>query len=299
MTFRDGGKSAQDAAANAPARETPGYFAELYARSDAAKFSVSFEEFGRILNEVGARYLPADAGVKEISDLLRSLRLDDLALARACAAGNTAAWECFLGRYRQKLYSAARAIAREEEAARELADSLYTDLYGTRENEDGSRISKLASYTGRGSLEGWLRTVLAQEYVNRYRRERRLVSLDEKTAAQPGDPAAPQADQRLEQSIDEALAALSGEERFILSSWFLDGRTLAEIARMCGVHESTISRRAERITAALRKRIVRGLRDRGMSARQAEEALDADVRDLSVDVGGRLRAGTAGARSHD
>jgi RNA polymerase sigma-70 factor, ECF subfamily len=139
--------------------------------------------------------------------------------------------------------------------------------------------------------------VLAQEYVNRYRRERRLVSLDERIAAQPGDDGAPHADPRLEQSIDQALAALSGEERFILSSWFLDGRTLAEIARMCGVHESTISRRAERITAALRKRIVRGLRDRGMSARQAQEALDADVRDLSVDVRGRLKTGTVGARS--
>ncbi len=293
MTFPGGASSERSEVG-----DTPRYFADLYDRSGARQYRVSFEQFVRILDEVTVRCLP-DAGLNEISDFLHSLRLDDLALARACAEGNTAAWECFLGRYRQRLYSAALAISREEEAARELADSLYTDLYGTRENEDGRRVSKLASYTGRGSLEGWLRTVLAQEYVNRYRRERRLVSLDEKIAAQPSGDAAAQADPRLEQSIDEALAALSGEERFILSSWFLDGRTLAEIARMCGVHESTISRRAERITAALRKRIVRGLRDRGMSARQAEEALDADVRDLSVDVRGRLKAGTVGARSDD
>ena len=73
-----------------------------------------------------------------------------------------------------------RYIAKESSAARELADSLYADLYGTT-TRDGQRISKLASYTGRGSLEGWLRTVMAQEFVNRFRRQRRLVSLDEES----------------------------------------------------------------------------------------------------------------------
>ena len=109
-----------------------------------------------------------------------SLRVDELALARACAAGNNSAWEIFLTRYREKLYLSALRIAREDSAARELADTLYADLYGTI-TRDGQRVSKLASYSGRGSLEGWLRTVLAQEYVNRYRRTKRLVSLDEES----------------------------------------------------------------------------------------------------------------------
>jgi RNA polymerase sigma-70 factor (ECF subfamily) len=272
-------------------------FADLYTRSGAARFSLSFADFADILREIAARYLPSDARADEIADLLQSLRLDDLALARACAAGNEAAWECFLERYRHKLHRAARAIAHDEETARELADSLYTDLYGTRENEDGRRVSKLASYTGRGSLDGWLRTVLAQEYVNRCRRERRMVELDEQRTAQSAASVAAHIDPRLEHATDQALESLSGEERFILVRWFLDGRTLAEVARIFGVHESTVSRRVDKITAALRKRIVRGLRERGMSARQAEEALDADVRDLAVDVRGRL--GAVGAKSND
>jgi RNA polymerase sigma-70 factor (ECF subfamily) len=92
----------------------------------------------------------------------------------------------------------------------------------------------------------------------------------------------------VEAATDEALAELSAEERFILAAYFLDGRTLAEVARMLRVHESTISRKVEKITAALRKRIRNGLTARGMSKRQAEEALDADVRDLRVDVRARL-----------
>ncbi len=83
-------------------------------------------------------------------------------------------------RFREKLYDIARQITREDSAGRELADSVYTDLYGTKTRE-GERVSKLSSYRGRGSLEGWLRTVLAQEYVNTYRKQRRLVSLDEES----------------------------------------------------------------------------------------------------------------------
>lgn len=265
---------------------------ELHRRSRAACFAISRENLGAWLDEIAAKYLPAEATASDCRELLSSLKLEDLVLARACAAGNEAAWEAFLLRFREKLYDAARAIAREESLARELADSLYADLYGTSCRE-GQRISKLSSYMGRGSLEGWMRTVLAQAYVDRYRRERRLVSLEEEdeagvqfAAQQKAESPAP--DPRLEAAADEALAVVASDDRFILAAYFLDGRTLAEIARMLHVHESTISRRLDKVTASLRKHIRGGLVKRGMSHRQAEEALEADVRDLQVNVRARL-----------
>jgi RNA polymerase sigma-70 factor, ECF subfamily len=275
----------------ADVRQHSPYFADLYSRSCGEKYGLSFDEFAAILEEVSTQYLPPDAPTDEVAQLHQSLRLEELALARACAKGCEAAWECFLNRYRQKLYDAAGAIAKEESAARELADSLYTELFGTRQSADGLRISKLASYTGRGSLEGWLRTVLAQDYVNRYRSQRRLVPFDDKmqVGQQYQAGAEVPADPRLEAAVDAAPVELPAEERLILASYYLDGRTLAEIARMLGVHESTISRRVEKITASLRKRIVRGLRDRGMDARAAQEALEADVRDIALDVRARLQ----------
>lgn len=279
-------------------RLTDALSADLYSKAGAERFGLTRQEFCGILEEVSTKYLPADAGEAEALDLYRSLRVEELALARACATGNDAAWDVFLVRYREKLYDAARAIAPNESAGRELADSLYADLFGT-ETRDGKRVSKLNYYAGRGSLDGWLRMVLAQEYVNRFRSQRRLVSLEEQaeagvqfrapdSAAMPEGSTAP--DPRLEAATDQALAALPAEDRFILASYYLDGRTLAETARMLGVHESTISRRLERITKSLSKAIVRGLLSRGMSRRQAEEALDADVRDLSLDVQKRLKA---------
>lgn len=261
--------------------------AELHLKSGGEKLGLTLETFTEILCEIGEKHGNCGSD-QELRTLFLSLRIDELALARACAAGHNSAWEVFLTRFREKLYQSALRIAREDSAARELADTLYADLYGTN-LRDGQRVSKLASYTGRGSLEGWLRTVLAQEYVNRYRRTKRLVSLEEESedgmqfpSSEP-ESSAP-ADPRLAQATDEALALLPAVDRTILAAYFLDGRTLAEIARMLRVHESTISRKVDKLAKSLRKQILASLTRRGMSRRQAEEALEADVRDLQIDI---------------
>jgi len=191
-------------------------------------------------------------------------------------------------RFREKLYDVARQITREDSSGRELADCIYADLYGTKVR-DQERVSKLGFYNGRGSLDGWLRTVLAQEYVNTYRKQRRLVSLDEESEegvqfAAPERNEAPTADPALTRATDEALRNLSSEERLVLSSYFLDNRTLADIARTLHVHESTISRKVEKLTRILRKQILKNLIKLGLSRRQAEEALSTDVRDLALDI---------------
>ena len=261
---------------------------ELHSAGGCEKFGLTLDSFAVILCDVAAKYLPPSASHAEARTFLLTLRVEELALARACAGGHNYAWEIFLTRYREKLYQSALRIAREDSAARDLADTLYAELYGTS-TRDGERVSKLASFTGRGSLEGWLRTVLAQEFVNRYRRNKRLVSLDEESEdgsqfAAPDPEPLPSADSRLESTTTAALAVLSAEDRMVLASYYLDGRTLAEVARMLGVHESTISRKVDKLAKLLRKKILAGMVQQGMDRRQAEEALEVDVRDLRVDI---------------
>jgi RNA polymerase sigma-70 factor (ECF subfamily) len=271
---------------------------EIYRKSRGEEFGLTRQQFDSILQEIARKYLPADAVQNDAGELYASLRAEELVLARACAAGNERAWEVFLTRYREKLYDIAGYITKESSAARELADSIYAELYGTT-TRDGQRTSKLASYTGRGSLEGWLRTVMVQEHINRYRRQRRLVSLDEETEegiqfATPDSEPAIAVDPRVEAATDEVLAALLSEDRLVLASYFLDGRTLAEIARTLGVHESTISRKLDKLAKSLRKQILASLGRRGMSRRQAQEALEVDVRDLRINIRNRLAQETGG-----
>ncbi len=274
----------------------------LFEKSGGERYGLTLQAFELILDQVAMKYLPA-AEPRQRLEFCRDLKLEELALARACAAGHDAAWQSFLTRYREKLYDIARGITKEDSSARDLADSLYADLYGTVER-DGKRLSRLNFYMGRGSLEGWLRTVLAQEFVNRYRKQKRLVSLEEQaedgvqfSAAAPG-PTSP-LDSRLGSALDEALGQLSGEDRLVLASYYLDNRTLTEIGRIVGVHESTISRRLEKLLKGLRKQIMAGLVARGMNRGQAEEALEADVRYLQVDVSKKLQENRPAAFQQD
>jgi RNA polymerase sigma-70 factor, ECF subfamily len=266
---------------------------ELFELASAASYGIEEAVFGAILGVICSKHLPEHPlSSPKVEIFLRSLRLEELALARGCAAGHDGAWDIFMNRFREKLYDAGRVITKEDAAGRELADSIYGELYGVSQR-DGARRSKLASYTGRGSLEGWLRTVLAQEWVNRYRKGKRLVSLEEEEeqgaqfAAAPVSEATP-IHATVLKATDSALADLEPEDRFILAAYFLDQRTLAEIGRTLGVHESTISRKVERAASALRKNIFSVLMRSGLSRRQAEEAMQVDVRDLTVDVRSRL-----------
>jgi RNA polymerase sigma-70 factor (ECF subfamily) len=284
-------------------------FRELYEASEGNEIGLSFAHFAEALATIGQRFLPPQADDRQIVQFYWKLHLKDLALAQACSRGRVAAWERFLGRYREKLYGAAMVIAKNESIARELADSLSGDLFGTGEGANRAP-SKLASYNGRGSLEGWLKAVLAHAYVDRFRSQRREISLDQGLAAIGAaclsQPAAQEvqlqygteayATARLHSAIEEACLARTPEQRFLLAAYFFDGWSLADIAKSLGVHESTVSRRLDRVLRDLRRGISAGLRRRGMNPRQIEESMESGVRELPFEMRGVLLRGIRLAR---
>lgn len=271
----------------------------LWLQSDPQRFGFSRGQFAEMLLQVGEKQNWGSAAETATDSaraaFLQLLRIDDLLLARACAAGNETAWDVFLNRYREILYRAAYAITREESIGRELADSLYADLYGL--GEGPVRRSRLESFMGRGSLAGWLRSVLAQRFVDGYRKTRREESLDEEQAANVPDtaPAAVQipTDAHLtlvSRTVSLVLGKMDADDRFLLASYYLDGRTLWQIAKLLAVHESTISRRLDRLTQKLRKSLLAELQKAGLNRRAAQEGLETDVRDLEVNVRKLLQA---------
>jgi RNA polymerase sigma-70 factor, ECF subfamily len=263
---------------------------ELWRAAEAESVDLTRADFGRILLDVGARQnYGLDKGTPTWRELraayLRRLKLADLALAHACAAGSERAWERFIAAYRQSLVRAAIAIAGSETQGCELADQLYAELYGLTER-DGARKCPLESYGGRGSLMGWLRTVIAQRHVDRLRRDRREEPLDDFDAvARVTEQESPASGfTQLESALGVAIGNCDGEERLILAAYYLDGRTLLEIARVLNVHEATVGRKMKRVCEELRKQVVKNLQSAGMSRRAAAEALGTDPRDLDVNV---------------
>src|ERR1039458_190307 len=233
---------------------------ELWRASAGPNWGLERDEFDRIVMVAGsAQNYGLESGVEatplQQAAFLRGLRLDDLVLARACAAGNDRAWEHFIAQHRQPLIRAAIAITGSETLGRDLADQLYAELFGLNSRE-GERNCPLLSYRGRGSLMGWLRTTLAQRHVDHHRRCRREQQIEEiDLPAADASHQKPSAEiSQLERAVARALLERDAEERFLLAAYYLDGRTLLEIARVLGVHEATVSRKLRRD----RKSVVQG-----------------------------------------
>ena len=263
---------------------------DLWREAEADSVGLEKDELATVLFAIGVKYnygLPPGtvAGRVQIAGFFRSLQLRDLALAHACALGRELAWQQFMSSYRDTLIQAAASITSSPALGRELADSLYADLFGLTERGE-QRRSPLAYYSGRGSLKGFLRATLAQRNVDHHRRTNRETPLttDELPAASPGITPTNDLLSRLSDALRTTLACLVAEERFLLSAWFLDRRTLLEISRVIGVHEATVSRRLQRLTARLHDGLLDNLRASGLSKAAAEEALATDPRDLDVNL---------------
>ena len=102
----------------------------LYRQANAGRWQVPVDHFAAALEASAAKaFAGRTPSARDLERYLGSLRLEELALACACAAGHDAAWEHFVLEYRPVLYRAADAMD-PGGGARELADSLYADLFG-------------------------------------------------------------------------------------------------------------------------------------------------------------------------
>jgi len=196
----------------------------------------------------------------------------DLELAGLCAAGNAQAWERFILEYRPVLYRAADALD-PTGGARELADSLYAELYGVRDGA-GERRSLFQYFQGRSSLATWLRAVLSQRYVDRLRVQRRLEPLPDEERAAPPTVAAHAATDRVEppdpdrerylslvrRALGRAVARLTDRDRLRLGCYYVQELTLAETGRLLKESEATASRQLARTRRAIRDDVERQLR---------------------------------------
>lgn len=236
---------------------TDAAIAEIYSRcsENAPNYGVSSEAFSASVFRTIEKRLESASSEPltegEIREFLDNLQADDLFLALACAAGNERAWWEFDQTHRSYMERFARHLARGDADPDEVIGNVYIELYGTRV-VDGERYSKFGTYSGRGSLRGWLRTIIWHSVVDQHRAGHSEVSLDEMTET-IGEGAAhaafamPTADgdsQMIEQvarekyrtatvaALSEAFSALEPHEKLLIALYHVDNLKLREISRL-------------------------------------------------------------------
>lgn len=237
---------------------------QMYARchENAPNFGVSPGCFSSSLMATVERFAGSgekSISTKEIDDLLGQIQADDLFMSIACANGNERAWWDFDHQHRSYMERVARHLARTDMDATDIVDAVYEQLYGTR-IVDGERVSKFATYSGRGSLRGWLRTVIWHSLVDRHRAGHDEVSLDEMTenvgeGAAHANFAQPPVDGEVEMidqitrdryrsatvnAIRSAFDSLENHEKLILLYYHVENLKLREISRLVEDEDSPL-----------------------------------------------------------
>jgi RNA polymerase sigma-70 factor len=251
---------------------------------------------GLSIDEICARVAPSvekylfkgaeDVPPSEIGKFVDEIHADDLCLIVACERGDEKAWEELVANFDSTVKSAARKIAANTEDADDLASSIWAELYGLKQDEAGTRKTKLAYYSGRGSLGGWLRAIISQMAVDRFRKESRMVHIEETREfenlaeeassnnsnnnsggqSHAKDPEEIFSDQQtsddVANALQDAIAGLDAEDRLILKMYYFDDLKLKDIAAVFGYHEATASRRLVRVQNDIRKSVEKSLKTR-------------------------------------
>ncbi|HKO60415.1 MAG TPA: sigma-70 family RNA polymerase sigma factor [Pyrinomonadaceae bacterium] len=246
-----------------------------------------------------------DALPGAITDLIDTLQADDLCLIVACEQGNQKAWDDLVERFSPTVRSAARSASANEEAAEDLAQSIWAELHGLRRGADGRPTGKLAYYSGRGSLAGWLRAVIAQLAIDQHRKQSRLVQTEEDSdfdrivqnghqhtlsnravVINPEDETSQKfAAAGMQQALSQAMLALTAEDRLLVKLYYFDGLRLKEAGAVLGVHEATASRRLTRIHTELRRQVETILiNEKGWTKSETDAAFSELALNLQTDI---------------
>jgi RNA polymerase sigma factor (sigma-70 family) len=252
----------------------------FYDQSHAARWGVSYGRFTAALERSAKKALaPGPVTPQKLQEYFGALHLEDLVLATACADGVDAAWEHFFSIYRPYLRAAAAAILRCKAGSAEacdLADSIFSELYGLAPGNAAER-SLFRYFHGRSSLKTWLRAVLAQRHIDSIRAGRRFEALlgDETGDARPQIPPGPETlpgdphrDRYLAsftRALQTAIDGLESHQKERLRLYYAEEKTLSEIGRLLGEHESSVSRHLDRVRRDLRQ-AVEGILRHGLAA---------------------------------
>lgn len=242
----------------------------------------------------------------EIKSFIDEIRADELCLIIACENGDEKAWEDLVRGFDATVRSAARKITSSGEDAEDLASSIWAELYGLRVDASGNKKSKLAYYSGRGSLGGWLRAVVSQLAVDEFRKQSKYVQVEEdrefeNLANEAGNDdnnhfvahtdtpeeifTAGQTSADVTAALSAAIDGLDAEDRLILKMYYFDDLKLKEIASTFGYHEATASRRLTRIQSEIRKKVEKGLRERhGWSETEVKDHLSETAASLGINL---------------
>lgn len=185
------------------------------------------------------------------------LPVDDLSLARRCAAGDPVAVRLITAANNQRLFRAAWSILKDRSEAEDAVQSAYLKAF-----------SAIKGFEGRSSLSTWLTSIAVNEALTRVRSLKRTRSRLEAEGVtlmdnyrQPDAPDEVLARVQVRVLIERAIAALPAAFRTVLVLRDVEGMNVDETAETLGITPATVKTRLHRARRKLRETLAPEVRN--------------------------------------
>jgi RNA polymerase sigma-70 factor (ECF subfamily) len=223
--------------------------AEAVARARAAWPDVALgeERFAAVL---GSKIEPGESPLRALAQL----HVEDLYLAAACQLGEEGAVRRFVTEHLAQVPKYVARISTNPQVADEVQQDLAQRLL-LAGGDQAASPPKIASYNGRGPLDGWLAVSAQRSALNLVQRQRLGVPDPradlERALTESPDPELQVVKAELKGKFEEAMRAalreLSPRDRLLLRLSVVSGLSVRKLGEMHGVHASTAARWIERI----------------------------------------------------
>jgi len=180
------------------------------------------------------------------------LRASDAALIEQVIARDEFALAALYDRYAGLLSSVLNRILRDRQAAEEILQDVFYQLWRAAPNFDATR----------GSLPAWLTVIARNRAISRLRKVNPAagVELEENSVVLPFNLESTVAQKQMLTRVCAALEQLSGEQRSCIELAYFQGMTHSEIARRTGDPLGTVKTRLRTAVETLKRNLQPGIK---------------------------------------
>jgi RNA polymerase sigma factor (sigma-70 family) len=171
---------------------------------------------------------------------------DIVNIIKGCLAGNRRDQELLYRRHAAKLYAVCLQYSGNDEEARDILQDGYIKIF-----------ENLIHYKYEGSFEGWMRRIIVNTALEKYRSNHNLYRVDDIDLIPEPDADPDNQDYSGLEAIDllDIIRELSPKYRMVFNLYAIEGYAHKEISQMMNISEGTSKSNLSRARIILQKKV--------------------------------------------
>jgi len=165
-------------------------------------------------------------------------------LIEACKAGKREAQSDLYRMFAPKLFVVSLRYSRDETEAEDTLHEAFINIY-----------SKINQYSGKGSFEGWIKKIVVNIALEKYRNRYRMQTVEDITSYDTRTVNDDAFDAMNEAQLLELIQQLPPRYKMVFNMYAIDGYSHKEIAGIMGIDEGTSKSNLSRARKILQNKI--------------------------------------------